>query len=61
MCERYIRIYEDKQDLKAVRQCEIAMRNLQRQYQRIKYKMKVDFKSQDTSSIGKDIPGNNNN
>ena len=50
MCERYMRIYEDKNDLEAVRQCEIIQRNLQRQYQRIKYKMKVDFKHADTSS-----------
>ena len=45
-----MRIYEDKNDLEAVRQCEIIQRNLQRQYQRIKYKMKVDFKHADTSS-----------
>ena len=50
MCERYMRIYEDKQDMEAIRQCEIIQRNLQRQYQRIKYKMKVDFKHADTSS-----------
>ena len=49
MCERYMRVYEDKGDLEAVRQCEILQRNLQRQYQRIKYKMAVDFKHADTS------------
>ena len=59
MCERYIRMYEDQQNMQAIRQCEIIQRNLQRQYQRIKYKMKVDFKHADTSSIN--INGMNNN
>jgi hypothetical protein len=39
MCERYIRQYEDKGDLKKVRQCEQIQRSLERQKQRIKYKM----------------------
>ena len=43
MVERYINYYENKGDLEAVRQCEICQRNLQRQLQRIKYRMKVDF------------------
>ena len=44
MCERYLRRAEDKGDMKAVRQIEMTQRNLQRQQQRIKYKMNVTFK-----------------
>ena len=51
MCERYIRLYEEQQDMQKIRQCEIIQRNLERQRQRIKYKMAVDFKHADTSSI----------
>ena len=51
MCERYLRMYEEKNDLKAVRQCEIIQRNLQRQHQRIKYRMKIDFRSVDASAL----------
>lgn len=51
MCERYLRMYEEKNDLKAVRQCEIIQRNLQRQHQRIKYRMKIDFRSADTTKL----------
>ena len=43
MVERYINYYENNGNLEAVRQCEICQRNLQRQLQRIKYRMKVDF------------------
>jgi hypothetical protein len=39
MCERYMRLAEDKNDMKAIRQIETIQRNLQRQQQRIKYKM----------------------
>lgn len=39
MCERYMRQAEDEGDMKKVRQIEIAQRNLQRQKQRITYKM----------------------
>lgn len=39
MCERYMQQAEDKKDMKAIRQIEIIQRNLQRQKQRIKYKM----------------------
>lgn len=39
MCDRYIHQYEDKGDLKKVRQCEQIQRNLERQKQRINYKM----------------------
>lgn len=51
MCERYIRMYEEQQDMQKIRQCEIIQRNLERQRQRIKYKMAVDFKHADVSSI----------
>ena len=56
MCERYIRLYEDQQDFKKLRQCEIIQRNLERQRQRIKYKMAVDFKHANISSV---TPKNN--
>ena len=51
MCERYIRIYEDQNDMQKLRQCEMIQRNLERQRQRIKYKMKIDFRHADTSSV----------
>lgn len=44
MCERYLRQAEDKNDMQAIRQIEITQRNLQRQQQRIKYKMNVVYK-----------------
>ena len=43
MCERYIKEAEDENDLKKVRELEIIQRNLQRQQQRIKYKMHVVY------------------
>lgn len=43
MCERYIKQAEDDNDLKKVRELEIIQRNLQRQQQRIKYKMHVVY------------------
>ena len=51
MCERYLRMYEEQQDMQKIRQCEIIQRNLERQRQRIKYKMAVDFKHADVSSV----------
>ena len=51
MCDRYIRIYEDQQDMEKLRQCEMIQRNLLRQQQRIRYKMKVDFHHADISSV----------
>jgi len=51
MCERYLRMYEDQQDMDKIRKVEIIQRNLQRQRQRIKYKMAVDFKQASTASI----------
>ena len=43
MCEKYIDIAESKNDMKSLKQLLTIQRNLQRQQQRIKYKMKVDF------------------
>lgn len=41
MTEKYLRIAEDKNDMKATRQLLRTQRDLQRQRQRVKYKMKV--------------------
>ena len=43
ICEKYINIAEQKNDMKALRQLLTTKRELERQRQRIKYKMKVDF------------------
>ena len=43
MCQKYIDIAESKGDMKALKQCLTIQRNLQRQLQRIKYRMKVDL------------------
>ena len=43
MCEKYIALAEDKNDMKALRKLYTIQRDLERQRQRIKYKMKVDF------------------
>lgn len=43
MCERYISKYEGENDLKKVREVEKIQRNLERQKQRIKYKMTVEY------------------
>ena len=51
MCDRYIRMYEEQNDMQKLRQCEIIQRNLYRQQQRIRYKMKVDFRHADVSSV----------
>ena len=63
MCERYIRIYEEQNEMQKLRQCETIQRNLQRQQQRIRYKMKVDFRHADVSSVsnvgGTDVRGSN--
>lgn len=50
MCDRYIKQAEDKNDLKKVRELEKIQRNLQRQEQRIRYKMKVEF-NQDVPDV----------
>ena len=54
MCERYMRQAEDKNDMKAVRQIEQIQRNLQRQQQRIKYKMKVIYNQNVPNAAGGD-------
>ena len=43
MCEKYIDIAESKNDMKALKQLFTIQKNLKRQEQRIRYKMKVDF------------------
>ena len=43
MCERYLKMAEDKEDMEAIRQIETTQRNLERQRQRIKYKMNVVY------------------
>lgn len=43
ICQKYIDIAEQKNDMKALRELLSIQRNLERQHQRIKYKMKVDF------------------
>ena len=51
MCERYMRQAEDENDMKKIRQIEIMQRNLERQRQRIKYKMTVIY-NQKTPEVG---------
>ena len=55
MCERYLRQAEDEGDMKKVRQIEIIQRNLERQKQRIQYKMVVIYNQRvpDVESINK--------
>lgn len=43
MCQKYIDIAEQKNDMKALKQLLMIQRDLERQHQRIKYKMKVDL------------------
>jgi len=43
ICKKYIEIAESKNDMKALRELLSIQRNLERQLQRIKYKMKVNF------------------
>lgn len=43
MCEKYIQIAEQKNDMQALRQLLTTKKELERQRQRIKYKMRVDF------------------
>ena len=56
ICEKYINIAEQKNDMKALKQLLTTKRELERQRQRIKYKMNVDFgqKYYDASSSGRD-------
>lgn len=50
ICEKYIDIAESKNDMKSLKQLYSIQKNLQRQHQRIRYKMKVDFNQNTTSS-----------
>ena len=43
MCDKYIEIAEQKNDMKALKQLLMIKRDLERQHQRIKYKMKVEL------------------
>ena len=43
MCERYIKLAEEKNDMKAIRNLMQTKRALQRQQQRLKYNMAVEF------------------
>lgn len=43
MCEKYIRAAEDNNDMKALKQLYTIQKNLERQKQRIKYNMRVNF------------------
>lgn len=51
MCDRYIQLYESQNKFQELRQCEMIKRNLTRQHQRIKYRMKIDFKHADSSTV----------
>ena len=54
MCQKYIDIAEQKNDMKALKQLLMIQRDLERQHQRIKYKMKMDFgqKYYDAKHVG---------
>lgn len=56
MCEKYIDIAEQKNDMKALKQLLMIQRDLQRQHQRIKYKMKMQMgqKYYDAKSVGEE-------
>lgn len=43
MCQKYIDIAEQKNDMKALKQLLMIQRDLERQHQRIKYKMRADL------------------
>lgn len=55
MCEKYIALAEQKDDMQALKQLLTIQRNLERQHQRIKYKMKVELsrKGMDSSYLDK--------
>ena len=54
MCDKYIEIAEQKNDMKALKQLMITKRDLERQQQRIKYKMRVQLgqKYYDPKNVG---------
>lgn len=57
MCEKYIALAEDKNDMKSLKKLYTIQRELERQRQRVKYKMKVDYgkKYYDADSTLQDI------
>ena len=50
MCEKYIDIAESKNDMKSLKQLLTIQKNLKRQEQRLRYKMKVDFNQNPTKT-----------
>ena len=54
MCQKYIDIAESKNDMKALKQLLMTQRDLERQHQRIKYKMKAELgqKYYDAKHVG---------
>lgn len=56
MCQKYIDIAEQKNDMKALKQLLMIQRDLERQHQRIKYKMKAELgqKYYDAKHVGDD-------
>lgn len=54
MCQKYIDIAEQKNDMKALKQLLMIQRDLERQHQRIKYKMRADLgqKYYDAKHVG---------
>lgn len=57
MVDKYIKLAEDKNDLKATKELLVIQRNLERQRQRIKYKMQVEFK-QDVPNVAPNTEDN---
>ena len=54
MCERYMRLAEEKNDMKKIREIEKIQRNLIRQKQRIQYKMVTVYHQKVPNTIVKD-------
>ena len=54
MCKKYIERAEQKNDMKALKQLLMIQRDLERQHQRIKYKMKAELgqKYYDAKNVG---------
>ena len=50
MCEKYKDIAESKNDMNALKQLMTIEKNLKRQDQRIRYRMKVDFGQNPTNT-----------
>lgn len=54
MADRYLKRAEENNDMNAIRQCETIKRNLERQQQRIKYKMHVVYNQKVPNVVGDD-------